>query len=91
MGLLRNVYLLVTLAAAGLAVRETIAGGPVLTAVLGFGAGVAAVLAVRRRTVAPRVLGFVLFCALAALITHAALDMGGAAGRPRGRAFVRRL
>jgi signal transduction histidine kinase len=86
--LLRGIYWLVTLAAVGLAVRETFGGGPVLTAILGFLVGGGALLGSRRATVPPRALAFGFFCLLVLLITRAALELGGAAGSALCFAFI---
>src|SRR5688572_17577765 len=78
--LLRRVVALVTAGALGLLVRELIVGGSAVPASLGVVLGIS-VLAwtYSQRTPLP-VVGLVFYCALTALITRAALDMGGAAG-----------
>jgi signal transduction histidine kinase len=86
--LLRSVFWLVTLTAAGLAVRETWARTPVLTAVLALLLGVAALATPLCRYVPTQFVGFAFFCALVALITRAALDLGGAAGSALCFAFI---
>jgi signal transduction histidine kinase len=86
--LLRGVYWLVTLAAVGLAVRETLEGGPVLTAILALVVGGGALLGSRRSSLPPRALAFAFFYVLVLLITRAALDLGGAAGSALCFAFI---
>jgi len=87
-GLVRALFVLVTLAALGLAARETVAGTPVLTAVLASALGIVGLVGTRRRAVPPPVLAFAFFCGLVVLITRAALDLGGAAGSALCFAFI---
>ena len=87
-GLVRALFVVVTLAALGLATRETLAGTPALTAALASLLGVAGLLAVWRRTKPSRVVVFAFFCGLVALITRAALDLGGASGSALCFGFV---
>jgi signal transduction histidine kinase len=87
-GLVRALFVVVTLAALGLATRETLADTPALTAGLAFLLGVAGLLATWRRTQPSRVVVFAFFCGLVLLVTRAALDLGGAAGSALCFGFV---
>lgn len=88
LGLLRRVVALVTAGALGLLVRELIVGGSFVPALLGVALGMT-VLAWSYSKRAPLpVIGVVFYCAFVALITRAALDMGGAAGSALSFAFL---
>lgn len=88
-GLLRSFFWLSTVASAGLTLRETLAGSPVLTAVLALTlAALGWLLLARRPEVPLRALGLVFFCSLVLLVGKAALDLGGAAGSALSFAFI---
>ncbi|HEU5077310.1 MAG TPA: ATP-binding protein, partial [Polyangiaceae bacterium] len=86
--LLRRAVALVTAGAMGLLVRELLVGSPALPALLGVLLGLAALAWSRAERAPLPVVGFVFYCAVAALITLAALDMGGAAGSALSFAFL---
>ena len=87
-GLLRNVVAVVTAGALGLVVRELIAGGSVLPALLGVVLGVSVLAWSYTQRTPLHVVGLVFYCILALLITRAALDMGGASGSALSFAFL---
>lgn len=86
--LLRSVFGLVGSAALALMVRELVAGGPVLPAILGTLLAAGALVASYRNRAPIPALAMGFFCALVALITLAALDLGGATGSALSLAFI---
>jgi len=87
-GLLRTVFALVTGAAAILTLRETVAGGPAIAAVLATLLGFGALLWSSRPRAPLRALGLSFFCAIVLLILDGALGLGGAAGSALSFSFV---
>ncbi|HYP87826.1 MAG TPA: hypothetical protein VEQ59_06725, partial [Polyangiaceae bacterium] len=87
-GLLRSFFWLSTITAAGLTLRELLAGSPVVAAVLATMLGGAGFVLARGERVPLRALGLVFFCSLVLLITKAALDLGGAAGSALSFSFI---
>jgi len=79
-GLLRRAVAVVTVGALALTLRELIVGGSVLPALLGVVLGVSVLGWSYSKRTPLEIVGLVFYCALTALITRAALDMGGAAG-----------
>jgi signal transduction histidine kinase len=86
--LLRSFFWLSILAAAGLTLRESLSGTPVVAAIVALLLGLAGWALVRRSRVPLRALGFAFFCSLVLLITKAALDLGGASGSALSFSFI---
>lgn len=86
--LVRSVFGLVGATALALMVRELVAGGPVLPAILGTLLATGALAASYRKRVPIPALAMGFFGALVALITLAALDLGGATGSALSLAFI---
>jgi signal transduction histidine kinase len=87
-GLLRSFFWLSTLAAAGLTLRETLAGSPVLAAAVALSLAGGGLLLARSPRVPLRVLGLGFFCSLVLVITKAALDLGGSSGSALSFSFI---
>lgn len=87
-GLLRSFFWLSTLAAAGLTLRETLAGSPVVAAAVALLLAGGGSLLARSPRVPLRVLGLCFFCSLVLVIGKAALDLGGAAGSALSFSFI---
>ncbi|HYQ18190.1 MAG TPA: hypothetical protein VEQ58_20590, partial [Polyangiaceae bacterium] len=87
-GLLRSFFWLSTITAAGLTLRELLAGSPVVAAVLAMVLGGAGWVLARGEHVPLRALGLVFFCSLVLLVTKAGLDLGGAAGSALSFSFI---
>lgn len=87
-GLLRSFFWLSTLGAAGLTLRETLAGSPALAAALALLLAGAGLLLARHARVPLRVLGLAFFCSLVLVISKAALDLGGASGSALSFSFI---
>jgi len=86
--LLRSFFWLAMLTGAGLALREALAGTPVAAALLATVLAAGGLFVARRQLLSLRSLGLVFFGALVALVTKAALDLGGAAGSALSFSFV---
>src|SRR5690348_3524920 len=86
--LLRSVFWLLTLFGGALAVREVVRGGPKLAALVAFGLGVGAHGLSAWRPSWRRPLGLICSFVMVALVTRAALDLGGAAGSALSMAFI---
>ena len=86
--LLRSVFSLLAVFGGALAVREVVRGGPRLPALVAFGLGIGAHGLSVWRPSFRRPLGLVCSVAMVALVTRAALDLGGAAGSALSMAFI---
>lgn len=86
--LLQSIFLLSTATSVGLALRETLAGTPVLAALLATLLGVVGWVLARRAYLPLRLLGLAFFGSLVALVVEAALDLGGAAGSALSFSFI---
>jgi signal transduction histidine kinase len=86
--LLRSVFWVLTLFGGALAVREFVRGGPTLAALIAFGLGLAAHGLAAWRPSWQRPLGLACTVVMVALITQAALDLGGAVGSALSMAFI---
>ena len=86
--LVRGLFWLMTVGSAALTVRESVSGGPVLTAASALLLGVGALIASYRRGAPLRALGLALSCAMVLLIDRGALELGGATGSALSFGFI---